>query len=154
MICFKGKASKEVRSFARKKTIKVMAPFNITFFLVGIIPFIVDYHFEFLKFIFALSFVSCAIMWFLLPILSLETFLPQKVEIEDGFIEWFFVDIRPQMIAVDKVKRVTDRGNFYEIDFYFPSKMATCICQKDLLAEGTLEEFEDLFKDKLIRKLK
>ena len=90
----------------------------------------------------------------LFPILSLESIEPQRVEMKNEFIECFFANGKSQTKSVDKVKRVTDRGNFYEIDFHFPPKMATCICQKDLLVAGTIEEFEDIFKDKLVRKKK
>ena len=35
---------------------------------------------------------------------------------------------------------------------YFPSQWSNCICQKDLIIEGTIEEFEKLFEDKIVRK--
>lgn len=153
MICFEGKVSKDVRSFIRRKAILRLSPIIIIFLLIGAIPFIVDYHFEPIKFALSLSFVLVGVMFQLLPIYSLAIFEPHKVEIEDGFIECFFVEAKSTMKAVDKVKRVTDRGNFYEIDFYFPPKMITCICQKDLLVSGTLEEFEKLFDGKIERKI-
>ena len=49
------------------------------------------------------------------------------------------------------VKKVRDYGNFYYLTFYFPYKDGYFVCQKDLLVEGTLEEFEKLFEDKLER---
>ena len=154
MISFEGKISKEVSSFARKKATKKLFPISFTFFLAGIIPFIVDYHFEVIKFSFVLSCELVAIFWLLFPILALKSVEPQKVEIEDEIIECYFRDGMAKMKDIDKVKRVTDRGNFYEIDFYFPPGMVTCVCQKDLLVAGTIEEFEDCFRDKLVRKLK
>ncbi len=156
MICFEGKVSKEVRSFIRKKAIRLNSPISIIFILVGAILFIVNPQFDSYTFIFAFSFILVGIFWLLLPIFCLADLgiEPNKIEIEDGFIECFFVGGRPQMKAGDKVKRVTDRGNFYEIEFYFPPKMVTCICQKDLLVSGTIEEFEKLFEDKIQRKIK
>lgn len=52
------------------------------------------------------------------------------------------------------VKKVIDRGNFYEIIFYFPHKDCFFICQKNLIVEGTIEEFEELFADRLVRKIR
>ena len=52
------------------------------------------------------------------------------------------------------VKKVIDEGEWYQIIFYFPYKLAECICQKDLIVEGTIEEFEELFKDYIVRRIK
>ena len=54
--------------------------------------------------------------------------------------------------SIDDVKKVIDMGGFYDIIFYFPNQWANCICQKDLIVEGTIEEFEKLFEDKIVRK--
>lgn len=61
-------------------------------------------------------------------------------------------DYNAVVFGLDKVKSVTDYGAFYDIKadmwpihFY---------CQKDLLTQGTLEYFEKLFADKLVRKTK
>ena len=54
--------------------------------------------------------------------------------------------------SIDDVKKVIDMGRFYDIIFYFPNQWANCICQKDLIVEGTIEEFEKLFEDKIVRK--
>ena len=52
----------------------------------------------------------------------------------------------------DKVKKVLDYGEFYYImvnRFDFNNGV---LCQKNLITEGTIEEFETIFKDKLVRK--
>lgn len=54
----------------------------------------------------------------------------------------------------DQVKAIYDWGAWYSFDFYFPNKNIYLICQKDLIVEGTIEEFEKLFEGKIIRKLK
>ncbi len=53
---------------------------------------------------------------------------------------------------IEDVKAVYDYGAFYELTFPFGKISEKFICQKDLLTKGTLEEFESLFGDKLIRK--
>ena len=47
------------------------------------------------------------------------------------------------------IKSVVDKGTFYIINFYFPH--AQMLCEKDLIVQGTLEEFEELFEDYLIK---
>ena len=53
---------------------------------------------------------------------------------------------------VDWVKEVIDHSEFYELKFPVGKISNTFICQKDLLTQGTLKEFERIFKDKLIKK--
>lgn len=55
-------------------------------------------------------------------------------------------------IPTYKVKKVLDYGEFYYImvnRFDFANGV---YCQKSLITEGTIEEFEAIFKDKLVRK--
>ena len=50
----------------------------------------------------------------------------------------------------DDIVRVNDFGEHYKIKFKFPHKSIYFLCQKDLIVQGTLEEFEMLFQDKLV----
>ena len=47
------------------------------------------------------------------------------------------------------VKKVLDYGEWYHIIFKFPHKSFRYLCQKDLLINGSLEEFEKIFEDKI-----
>ena len=53
---------------------------------------------------------------------------------------------------MDEVKRVEDYGDFYRIIFYFPHCDRFCICQKDLITQGTIEEFEEMFAGYIVKK--
>ena len=50
--------------------------------------------------------------------------------------------------SIGEVVKVSDEGEWYLI--YVKSKDGRFICQKDLLTNGTLDEFEKKFKDKLV----
>ncbi len=50
------------------------------------------------------------------------------------------------------VKEVEDLGDSYRILFDFPGRSPMFLCQKDLITEGTIEDFEELFADKIVRK--
>ena len=79
--------------------------------------------------------------------------LPHCVQIYDDRIESKnekFYDIR----QIVYVKKVIDMGDWYQIFFRFPHKNAHFVCQKNLITQGSIEEFEALFRDKLIRKHK
>ena len=52
---------------------------------------------------------------------------------------------------LDQVETVIDFGEGYHIIFYSAYRCPKFICQKSLLTKGTIEEFEKLFSDKIIR---
>ena len=62
--------------------------------------------------------------------------------------------IPPRVKYFENVKKVIDQGDWYYITLKGGDMLDPIICQKDWLVEGTLEEFETLFKDKLIRQYK
>lgn len=102
----------------------------------------------------------------ILPILVLIVFLAgikpreksyglimtKRVRIEEDYLESEgsrFNETR----TIDQVKRVIDYGEWYKITFNFPYKSQRFICQKDLIIQGTIEDFESLFSDKIIRRI-
>ena len=54
------------------------------------------------------------------------------------------------LIAVAETKRIIDYGDCYHIRY--KRFKAPIICQKNLLKEGSLEDFERIFSDKIVRK--
>ena len=54
--------------------------------------------------------------------------------------------------SIDRVKSVIDYGEWYKIEFRLPGNSQRFICQKDLITQGTIEDFENLFADKIIRR--
>ena len=58
----------------------------------------------------------------------------------------------PEMFnSMTSVERVDDYGGWYHIVFELGVQDLTFVCQKDLLVEGTIEEFESLFEGKIVR---
>ncbi|MBQ8288387.1 MAG: hypothetical protein IJX76_06405 [Clostridia bacterium] len=51
--------------------------------------------------------------------------------------------------SIDQVVKVIDMGEWYQI--YVENKEGRFICQKSLLSVGTLDEFEQIFEDKIVR---
>ena len=59
---------------------------------------------------------------------------------------------KPVEKPIKKIKKVLDYEDCYYVIY---GDMNNCIvCQKDLLTEGTIEEFEALFQGKIIQKKK
>ena len=52
---------------------------------------------------------------------------------------------------ITQIKHIIDMGDWYVFVFRFPYKAKQFICEKALLCQGTLREFEEIFKDKIIK---
>lgn len=55
---------------------------------------------------------------------------------------------------ISRVKKILDYGEVYYIIFRFGDITNSWICQKDNIVNGSIEEFENLFQSKIIRKTK
>lgn len=51
---------------------------------------------------------------------------------------------------ISDASKIVDYGDFYYISFPFGHKTDAFVCQKSLITQGTLEEFEALFEGKII----
>lgn len=77
--------------------------------------------------------------------------IPKMVYTEEEYIVCV-ADTYEEYRNMGDVKEVLDYGDFYELVFPFGKVSNNFICQKELLTKGTLEEFEDLFIGKIVRK--
>ena len=82
------------------------------------------------------------------PIKTLNLYLPKRMVIEDGMIN-LENEYRSEFRFIEDVDRIVDMGDWYHILFCFPKKSLYYVCQKNLLVEGTLEEFEKLFEGEI-----
>ncbi len=55
-------------------------------------------------------------------------------------------------VDLELIKAIIDFGDWYEIKFYYPHGSIFFVCQKALIEEGSVEEFEGMFEEKIIRK--
>ena len=98
------------------------------------------------------------IMCVIVPMLTLfpygtnkkNTYMPRKIVIDDeNIICTTKTGIESKFIS--DVKLVRNFDEFYEIVFPMGKISTKYICQKNLLSKGTLEEFEELFAEKLVQ---
>ena len=76
--------------------------------------------------------------------------IPKKIVTDNDYII-SIADKYSDSRNINDVKLVRDFGEFYEIIFPFGKISEKFICQKNLLVKGTIEEFEALFGDKIVR---
>ena len=82
---------------------------------------------------------------------EIENTIPHKISVfEDEIVCVTKKGIETR--CLEFVREVTDYGEFYDISFQFGHYSNLFVCQKELISEGTLYDFELLFKEKLIKK--
>lgn len=165
MIRFEGTISKEGEKHVLKQYFTTMVLVGLVGIILGTILLIVllvlNASDKLLMFgiIAVIVFYALAILFGVCwPLITKNQQLPTKVEIEDDYITCFYSGSelygKSRYSNVEHIKKIVDNGEFFYFYFYYPHKIIGCICQKDLIVEGTIEEFEKLFEGKIIRKLK
>ena len=77
-----------------------------------------------------------------------DLMLPKSITINQEYLTCVTGRGKEQRVHAD-VKEVQDCKTYYEIVFRFGKSSPVFICQKDLMTQGTIEEFEELFKGKI-----
>lgn len=77
---------------------------------------------------------------------------PYRITIVDEEITYYTKGGEEDSRMVDEVTQLIDHGEWYTLDMPGRKKNGKFIFQKNLLTQGTLEEFEALFEGKIIRK--
>ncbi|MGN1213140.1 MAG: hypothetical protein ACI4TZ_03765 [Christensenellales bacterium] len=106
-------------------------------------------------------FIIAVIMLLLLPFLSfiqlpkssLDLIFPNTIIINNDIITTKGKNFRYSK-PISSIKKIIDYGDWYHIFFYYKDRCENFVCQKDLIKSGTIEEFEKLFKGKIIKKIK
>ena len=80
-----------------------------------------------------------------------RSYLTNTVFVENGCMVCKSDKETTQRLISD-ARALYDYGAYYKIAFPFLKSSFKFICQKDLLTQGTLEDFEKLFEGKIVRK--
>lgn len=157
MIEFKGNLSEHVLKFYHKRFVKENLGISL-FFFVMCIP-VCTFLFSFimpLKYIVCIVLPILFLIAILLPYLKLklskDRLVPEHITINDGVIICV-KDKFTDSLNIEQIKTVKDYGEYYTLTVagFFRRPSAHLICQKDLLTQGTIEEFEALFNGKIKR---
>lgn len=154
MIEFKGYLNGSAEKYFYKKTRIVGQNILLTGALI-LLPAIVSVGIKTKNWVLLLGYCS---LFLIIPLLLLIpkskkeriAITPKKIFIEDGYIICI-ADRYTESRLVSEAKILRDFGEYYEIVFPFGKVSDKFICQKDLLTKGTIEDFERLFKGKVIR---
>lgn len=151
MIVFRGELSEEVKKFIYKVLISVNLITMTILSIIIAVPMTIAVVLD--DVIWVLGYVPIPVLFLGVPQSEKNQKLahPKEITIEENSI-WIVGESFTQQRDVEAIKRIVDYGNFYQIEFYFPNRSIHCVCQKDLIVEGSIEEFEERFADYIERK--
>ena len=158
MIVFDGKVDEKNREYTFKRIQKHTTIITIIAGLIVAVGSLTIYWVA--KFDYAIIGCIVALLGILLaPFLNmfdkkgkqnLDPYFPLKITIDDSGIE---LDNKHTggYKSLQDVKKIVDCGDYYVFIFY-NTVDAYYVCQKDLIKEGTIEEFEQMFDGMIERK--
>lgn len=155
MIEFNGCLSGPARNFFIKRTIGS----DLLLFLISGVPVFL-FALYFCELINNYNYIFVPVIGYVLIIIyfiafrfsnSIKSWIPNKVCIEKNRII-SFCDKNIEYQKTIDVKAVYAYEEFYFIAFPFGKIRYNYICQKNNLSKGTIDEFEKMFKDKIIKK--
>ena len=154
MIEFNGYLTGASRKFLFKKIINCLQ-YSTIFAFTMVLPFIILLikTFEALSilYIYFAVFGGLMIVYHIIIPKANKSVIPKRIYIMDNKMVCI-ADNFTENRSVELVKMVYDYGEFYFISFYFGKISCYFICQKSLLTQGTIEDFEKLFDGKIVRK--
>ena len=159
MILFKGEHSKECTKYICKLHYRVMARQGIVYLpilQIAMLIVFVNWHPDFWRFTVPLMLFGFAPCYYLVfrPIPKKEygKIMTTSVSIlDDGTIVSKGQKFKYE-IGVENVTKVVDHGSFYELHLNKVQNRGFYICEKALLKRGTIDDFEKIFKGKIVRK--
>lgn len=152
MIEFRGNVSKQCQAYILKKLIKIWVFSGLfTAIIVSILLLLLAFFWNKMAFLFLMVPIAIAVVFCCVPQLVIKNHRAPKIKIEN---DYFIVESGEdsQIRNIEDLKEIIDMGDWYDIVFYFPNKSPYFVCQKDLIIKGSIEEFEELFANKIIRR--
>lgn len=151
MIEFKGAVSSKGRQIIRWIEYRMdMIYLLLAYLLVGgglSLAFAREYPFEAL-----VAWIGALILMIIFYFCcSISDAVPVMIEIADGKTITSETKKTSVTYEIEEVRLVKDLGAFYVIYVHGVLKNGRFLCQKNLLTQGSLEEFEQVFADKLVR---
>ncbi len=149
MIIFRGALNTECEKYVDSRLKKARLTSLIFLTLFGSIPIVITG-----LLLHPLFFIALIIG---VPMVFAEVFLhdksfkdrPEEIIVDDICVE-IKSHYADRVIFFDKIGRLYDMGTWYKVQSnnYYHTLL---VFQKDLIVEGTLEEFETIFQDKIVK---
>lgn len=156
MIEFKGVVSEQVRIDRMHRVNKLLIIPLIVFFIASTVLLVISAVNKadigiYLSIVYDVATLVIFVMMYLLPTenrLTYPHYLSNEIQIviaKSKICHSYFKKTKP----IEDVKRVVDVGEWYYIVFKYGDIGNAWICQKDLLMQGTVSDFEKIFEGKI-----
>ena len=147
MVRFEGQLNEECKKFLKRQKF-FAAVVSIAFSFTVTAPIIIVFALAVTKWIFLCLILLLA--FFIYQYYYDRMGYPISIIVDQDYVKGIGEkQYQEYSTSIEKVVEVIDMGSWFRIKLDFKINMFL-ICQKDLLVEGTLEEFEEIFKDKLV----
>lgn len=152
MIEFKGELSAKCRNYILHKEVRMGFIVTFTVAIIFLIPImLLTILWDWIAMFAVLPFVMLVLFSLVRPSKkSYGVILPNRITIDENAIvsegNKFYYEC-----PILEVKKVVDMGEWYHIFFNFKYRNMRFVCQKNLLVEGSIEEFEKIFAGKIIK---
>lgn len=154
MIEFKGYLTRSALKHLRKSYFKVMWSVLSIAFVIGAAIISSIIHIEKWALAILLLIPVYIIFCVLCPYLIMrfdKTHIPKHITIKDDKILCITDEIGADSRKLEQIKEVKDYSEYYVVICKGLNIPPHFICQKDLLTQGSIDEFESLFADKIKR---
>lgn len=152
MIEFKGKINGRALKFQAKRYRKM---FILSCFAAAV-PMLLLHGWLYLSLIviFSVLCIGLPLFFILIPTRFWGMLAPKRVyiDLEDRTIVSEITGPREVFRMIDDIVEVKDYGEFYTFKFTSLKEYIHFVVQKDLITQGTIEEFEEIFEEVLVRK--
>ena len=153
---FKGVLTGKCKKFLLMKQIMIQAIAALVVMVIFVPPIIVvSIHWKSIVLLLLIPIFLYVLVSLLPPGKnSQKIFMPKRIflDLEEGTIV-NECEKNERFHMISSVKKVLDYGEWYHVKFYFSDRDLYFVCQKNLITQGTLEEFEKLFEDKIERRI-
>ena len=149
MITFKGKPSGETKKYIEKKSGKQLLIVAAISCVLGAAAFI-SMGFK-NPFFFIMAVPSALFFVFSIVLVKKGIVMPVEVQIDGRFIRYRNEKDVTGFFELADVAKVVDMGEFYCFERASGLPAGMFACQKDLVVEGTLEDFEKIFEGKIVK---
>ncbi len=151
MIEFKGKISGKALKYHSKRYKKLLV---FSSFATSLLMFLLLGSIDFARYlIFILAVIALPLLVIICPASIWGILAPHRIyiDLEDRTIVSEIAGSRESFRMIDDVIAVKDHGEFYTFKFNSRRNHYDFIVQKDLITQGTIEEFEEIFEEVLVR---
>ena len=156
MIEFRGSLSDKAKRFLSHKIINMGILIITVAFTTILIPilmlcFLLNYWYILIGYVFSYGITLLVGCFYWRFSKAVQLSIPERIVFDRNKILSYTA--QGQIIQhCDDVKRVIDYGDWYYLEFAMGKKSFEFICQKNLIVSGTLEEFESLLIEKIVKK--